>query len=88
MRWSISLAVLFLGSGILGAGPATRPTLKLTDKQVLAGYEVALNASQTREGGRQKNRYESPDHGISPVMMMDRRISTLSVKACGVRERM
>jgi len=30
--------------------PATRPSLKLTDKQILAGYEITLNASQTREG--------------------------------------
>jgi hypothetical protein len=50
MRTVISLAVLLALGGILGAGPATRPTLKLTDKQILAGYEVTLNASQTREG--------------------------------------
>lgn len=50
MRTSISLALLLVLSGILGAGPATQPTMALTDKQVLAGYEVTLNASQTREG--------------------------------------
>jgi hypothetical protein len=41
--------------GMLGAAPATRPSLKLTDKQILAGYDVPLKASQTREGTPRRN---------------------------------
>jgi hypothetical protein len=56
----ISLAVLLLQGGILAAAPAaapaTRPTLKLTDKQILAGYDdVALKTSQTRDGIPRRN---------------------------------
>ena len=50
MRTLKSLAVLLVLVGILGAAPPTGPTLKLTDKQIVAGYEVALKASQTRDG--------------------------------------
>ncbi len=43
------IAIVLLG-GILGAEPTTKPTLKFTDKEIVAGYEVTFKASKTREG--------------------------------------
>src|SRR3954453_16046100 len=63
MRTLISLAGLLLLGGILGAGPATRPTLKLTDKEIVAGYEVTLKASQTRDGIPRRNGSIRPKDG-------------------------
>jgi hypothetical protein len=55
MKMFISLAALLVLGGILGASPTTKPSINLTDKQILAPYEVTLKAGQTRDGKPRRN---------------------------------
>lgn len=55
MKMSISLTlmcVLLVGASpaTKPAAPATQPSFKLTDKQIVAGYDVKLKTGKTRDG--------------------------------------